>query len=119
VDAASGGRRDGRGEKRANCSIGRVKRLLALLAGGFGIGALLRRRRRAAALPEPADELRARLAETRSAPEREAPAPPPVAEPEPEPPAEVDGDEPPGDVAARRSDVHERARRAIDELGSS
>lgn len=115
MDAASGGRRDGRGEKRRECSIGRVKRLLALLAGGFGIGALLRRRRRAAALPEPADELRARLAETRTAPERKAPEPPPVAEPEP--PAAVEGDEPPGDVAARRSDVHERARRAIDELG--
>ena len=78
-----------------------MKRLLALLAGGLGIGALLRRRRRAAVAAAPADELRARLAETRAEP------------PGPEPP------EPAGDVASRRADVHERARRAIDELGGS
>jgi len=80
----------------AECSIARVKRLLALLAGGLGIGALLRRRTRLAG-DAPADELRAKLAANRD-----------DAEPEPE------GTAP--DLNGRRTDVHERARRAIDEL---
>jgi hypothetical protein len=84
-----------------------MKRFLALLAGGLGIRVLLRRRHRVAPLPAPADELRAKLAETR------------VAEPEtrlaePEAPASE-----PSDVAARRADVHERARRTLEELGGS
>jgi len=94
-----------------------VKRLLALLAGGLGLGALLRRRRRTVAAPAPgADDLRAKLAATRS-PVAE---PPPAAEESPapaEPPAPV---APPAaaedDVDARRADVHERARRALGEL---
>jgi len=84
-----------------------MKRFLALLAGGLGIRVLLRRRRRIAPLPAPADELRAKLAETR------------VAEPETrvsEP--EVPPEEAP-DVEARRADVHERARQALEELGGS
>ena len=76
-----------------------MKRLLALLLGGLGIRALLRRRGRAAPDGSPAEELRARLAETRE----------PEDAPEPDP----------ADVDARRADVHERARRAIDELGES
>jgi hypothetical protein len=80
-----------------------VKRLLALLAGGLGLRMLLRRtvfkgRSRPAPVSEPADELRAKLAETRS--EDEPPSP--------------NGNSP--DVDDRRADVHERARRAIDEL---
>jgi hypothetical protein len=74
-----------------------VKRLLALLLGGLGRRALLRRRSRAARGPSPADGLRAKLDETRV----EAPAAP---EPEAEPPAD------------RRADVHARARAAMDEL---
>jgi hypothetical protein len=80
-----------------------VKRLLALLAGVFGLRALLRRRPRPA-FPHgssPADELRTRLAESRAVPE------PPVADPEVEP-----------GVDERRADVHNRARGAIDELKS-
>lgn len=92
-----GSRRDGWGEKRRNCSIRRVKRLLALLAGGLGLRMLLRRKARPAPVTEPADELRAKLAETRS---DEAPS--------------SNGTDP--DVDGRRADVHERARRAIDEL---
>jgi hypothetical protein len=79
-----------------------VKGLIALVLGGFGLGAWLgRRRRRAAAVEElsPADELRARLAETR-------------AEPEPEPEPEVVE----ADPEARRREVHERARQSLDEL---
>jgi len=78
-----------------------VKRLLAALAGILGI-AWLRRRKQAPAAPavDPAEELRAKLAAQR--------------EPEPEPePAEQ-----PADVAARRQDVHDRARAAIDELST-
>lgn len=73
-----------------------MKRLLAVLVGGFGLRLLLRRRARVTAGPEPADELRAKLAETR-------------AEDEPHP---ADN----GSVDSRRADVHERARKAIDEL---
>jgi hypothetical protein len=74
-----------------------VKRFLALLLGGLGLGALLRRRRRRNTEPEysPADELKARLAETRAAEEE------PVLE---------------ADLEARRRDVHDRARGAIDDL---
>jgi len=80
-----------------------VKRLLALLAGGLGLTALLRRRRRPAAALDasPAHELRERLAESRAA-EAEQPATPAAA--------------PDSAVADRRRDVHERARGAIDEL---
>ena len=76
-----------------------MKRLLALVAGLFGVRALLRRRSRAA---PPVDALRAKLAESRTTAD-------PTAPPAPEPVDEVD---------ARRADVHERARRSIDELGS-
>jgi hypothetical protein len=82
-----------------------VKRLLAVFAGGLGIGALLRRRRRSSAPVQPesslADELRATLAESRAA-EAEAAVEPAPAE---------------TDVEARRREVHERAKRSIDELG--
>jgi hypothetical protein len=78
-----------------------VKRLFALLVGGLGIRALLRRRGHAVPVAPPVEELRAKLADVRSEPEKI-----PVEEPEP-------------DVDARRADVHERARKAIDELGGS
>jgi len=76
-----------------------VGRLIALLLGGFGLGAYLRRRRRHSE-PEysPADELRSKLAETRTA-----------EEPEPEQGPETELEE-------RRREVHERARGAIDDL---
>jgi hypothetical protein len=76
-----------------------MKRLIAVLAGLLGLRALLRRRARAAEGP-PVDELRAKLAESRAAEEQ-----PPDAEPGAP------------DVDARRAEVHERARQAIDELG--
>jgi hypothetical protein len=71
---------------------------LALILGGLGLGALLRRRRRKQAEPEfsPADELKAKLAETRVEEEEE-----PVLE---------------ADLEARRREVHDRARGAIDDL---
>jgi hypothetical protein len=73
-----------------------VKRLLALLVGGLGLRALLRRAGRPAPEPSPADELKAKLAAVKT---EEEPAPPP--EPGPD---------------ERRADVHSRARNAIDEL---
>jgi hypothetical protein len=84
-----------------------VKRLLALAAAGFGLRALLRRRSAGSrgpasppASPSAAD-LRAKLDEARSAVDDAAtPAAPADAE-----------------VEARRADVHERARKAIDDLG--
>jgi hypothetical protein len=80
-----------------------VGRLIALLAGGFGLLAFFRRRRRRgeAAEVSPADELKAKLAESRAS------------EPEPEPAAEPELE---NDLEARRREVRERARGAIDEL---
>jgi hypothetical protein len=78
--------------------IAGVKRLLALLLGGLGLRALFRRRTPAPLGPSPADDLRAKLDETRVETR-------PVVATEAEPPA--------GD---RRSDVHAKARAAIDEL---
>jgi hypothetical protein len=79
-----------------------VKRFLALLLGGLGIRALLRRRAPAPLGPSPADDLRAKLDETRVA------DPVPMVAPE-APPAETPVDD-------RRADVHARARAAMDDL---
>jgi hypothetical protein len=78
-----------------------VKRLVALAVGAFGVRALLRRHSHG---PAPADELRAKLAATKT-----------TVEPEPEATAP---DEPLDGVDTRRADVHARARQAIDELSS-
>jgi len=77
-----------------------VKRLLALLLGGLGLRALLRRRPAPASLESPALDLREKLAEARATVEEQ------VEEPEP---SETPVDD-------RRADVHARARAAIDEL---
>ena len=78
-----------------------MKRLLALLLGGLGLRALLRRSRpEPAPLERPADDLRQKLAEARATVEEQ------VEEPEP---SETPVDD-------RRADVHARARAAIDEL---
>jgi hypothetical protein len=77
-----------------------MKRLLALVAGGLGLRALLRRRSRPVLSPSPAEDLRAKLAQTKAS------------DPEPEPePAQ------PETVEDRRADVHAKARQAIDDLG--
>jgi hypothetical protein len=76
-----------------------MKRLLALVAGGLGLRAILKRRSRPAPLgPSPAEELRAKLAVTK--------------EPEPEPVPEPTVDD-------RRADVHARARQAMQDLGET
>ena len=105
-----GKRRDGRGEKRRQCSIGAVKRLLPLVLGAVGLTALLKRRREHEVEPwepaptaTPADDLKAKLAESRGGEEAESA--------EPEPPVVEDPD-----ADARRADVHARARQAMDEL---
>jgi hypothetical protein len=78
--------------------------LIALLAGALGAFAFWRRRRRRGADPQvsPADELKAKLAESRAGGEQDA---------EPEPELQTDLD-------ARRREVHDRARGAIDDLSS-
>jgi hypothetical protein len=83
-----------------------VGRLIALILGGFGVGAYLRRRRKRRAGHEysPAEELRSKLAEARS--EDAEPAQP---EPQSEPELE-------SDLEQRRREVHERARGSIDDL---
>ena len=79
-----------------------MKRLLALLLGGLGLRAYLRRRTAPALEPSPADDLRAKLAESRATVEAER--------------EDADSGETPVDVDARRADVHARARQAIDDL---
>ena len=76
-------------------------RLIALLLGGFGLGAYLRRRRRRQAEPaySPADELREKLADARAAGDEE--------------PAEQSLET---ELEQRRREVHDRARGAIDDL---
>jgi hypothetical protein len=84
-----------------------MKRFLAVAAGGLGLGALLRRRRRTADR-DPADELRTKLAESRTI----------VDEREADEAGETTVDQAPDpDPDARRRDVHARAREKLDELG--
>ncbi|HET8528203.1 MAG TPA: hypothetical protein VFL60_04775 [Gaiellaceae bacterium] len=84
-----------------------MRRLLAALAGLLGL-AWLRSRAQppAPSRPDPAEALRAKLAEARAADDREE------FEAGEKPVDEVPDD----DVAVRRREVHERARRQIDEL---
>ncbi len=88
-----------------------MKRWLAVVAGAFGLVAIVRRRRRRVARAEiaPADELRAKLAQTRVDESRGSV--------EPEAASAADGEAAPDKLAERRRDVHDRAREAIDELG--
>ena len=83
-----------------------MKRLLALVAGGLGLRALLKRRSRPALSPSPAEDLRAKLAQTK------------VVDPEPESQVEPESVEGRG-VNERRADVHAKARQAIDDLGKT
>jgi hypothetical protein len=87
-----------------------MKRLLALLAGGLGLGALLRRRRRRrhARVPSPAEDLRAKLQSSKGL----------EAERTEFESGETSVDQV-LDVDIRRADVQARARRAIDELSGS
>lgn len=85
-----------------------MRRGLAWLAGALGIAALLRALRRrhaepadASPAPDPADELRAAIAET-----REDEAAEPAAEETP----------PPASLEERRRAVHERAQEAIEAM---
>jgi hypothetical protein len=81
-----------------------VKRLLAAAAALLGIAYF---RRKQPVQPDPADELRAKLAQARAADDRE----------------EFEAGEKPvdevPDVDERRRDVHERARAQIDELSQN
>jgi hypothetical protein len=86
-----------------------VKRLTAWLAGALGGAAVYRAwRRKPAPLPpepDPADELKAKLAEARAAGDDRAEFEA----------GETPVDEAP-DVDVRRASVHEQARAAIDEM---
>ena len=100
-----------------------MRRLTAWIGGAVGgITAyrFLRRERAATAPPEPetaaeqderADELRARLAESRA-------AEPVVAEPPAEPMSEEEPAAEPESPDARRRQVHEEGRSALDEMQS-
>jgi hypothetical protein len=109
-------RRDGCGEKLRQCSIGAVRGILVFVAGGLGLGALWRRRRRKTGRDaerelryddgrDPAEELRVKLAQTQAKAAEDAAA------------EEPEDEASPLDPQSRRRDVHERARASIDELG--
>jgi hypothetical protein len=84
-----------------------VKRLLAAAAALLGIAYFRRKQSVQPVQPDPADELRAKLAQARAADDRE----------------EFEAGEKPvdevPDVDERRRDVHERARAQIDELSQN
>jgi hypothetical protein len=98
-----------------------MKRLLALVAGGLGLRALLKRLSRPVLSPDPAEHLRAKLARTKSqetptksqeTPTKSQETQTTAQEPAPEPEAAQ-----PETVEDRRADVHAKARQAIDDLG--
>jgi len=80
-----------------------MKRLLALLAAGLGLRALLKRRARRTPAATPADDLRAKLAAAKA----EEQAAQEAQEEAPQPEQTVEG---------RRADVHANARRTIEDL---
>ena len=77
-----------------------MKRLLALLLGGLGLRALLKRSR-APLGPSPADDLKAKLAEAKATADAQVEDAEEHLEPT---------------VDDRRADVHARARQTLDEL---
>jgi hypothetical protein len=91
-----------------------VRGLLVALAGGLGLGAFWRRHRRKPAAegwsselgPDPAEELRTKLAESKE-----------TTEAEPAVQATGDPDASPLDPEVRRRGVHDHARASMDELG--
>ena len=111
-------------------------RLLTGLAGALGLAWLWRRLHPPQAPPEaprhdPADELRAKLAQAREAaddrvefdaaegqPVDEVERPPPAAEQEPEPQSEAERDrEATLSLDERRRAIHEKAQQALGEMG--
>jgi MYXO-CTERM domain-containing protein len=97
-------------QEGGQCSIAAMKHPLAWLLGGFAVFGFLRRRREAPAGPDPrADELRRKLAESRSM----------VEERDRFEAAEVTIDlaEPaPVDPEARRRAVHDAGRAAVERM---
>jgi hypothetical protein len=93
-----------------------MKGWVALAAGGFGLAAYVRRRRKQHDRAElaPADELRAKLAESRV---DEPPVGEPLESAVPEPTPVPEPDREPDQLDDRRRGVHDRARAAIDDLG--
>jgi hypothetical protein len=97
-----------------------VRRLFTWLAGAAGGVAAYRaatrhREQPAPVVADPAEELRAKLAQVRETEETEEPEEPeePPQEPEMQPESEA-----PMDADARRRAVHENARAALDEMRS-
>ena len=91
-----------------------MRALLALLVGAFGLGAWLRRRQRLQPRAydfSPAEELRAKLAESRA-------AEPVVEEAPPEPVADEEPAGEPESPEDRRRRVHEEGRATLDEMHS-
>ena len=101
-------------QEGGQCSIAAMKHPLAWLFGGFALFGFLRRRREAPAGPDPrADELRRKLAESRSIVEERdefeaAEVTVDLAEPAPAP----------ADPEARRRAVHDAGRETLERMRS-
>ncbi|MGZ5772625.1 MAG: hypothetical protein ACXWJ1_17085, partial [Caldimonas sp.] len=118
------GRRDDEAGSGSECSIGRVKRLYAWVAGAAGGLAAYRavKGRRLRPRPEPgacadarAEALKARLRQARkAADDRDSESGVPDAEAGPLDPRPLDPE--PLDPGARRAQVHEQGRAALDEM---
>ena len=98
-------------QEGGQCSIAAMKHPVAWLFGGFALFGFLRRRREAPAGPDPrADELRRKLAESRSI----------VEERDEFEAAEVTVDlaepAPPADPEARRRAVHDAGRETLERM---
>jgi MYXO-CTERM domain-containing protein len=96
-------------QEGGQCSIAAMKRPLAWMLGGFAVFGFLRRRREVPSGPDPrADELRRKLAESRSI----------VEERDEFEAAEVTVDraEPAEDPASRRRAVHDAGRAAVERM---
>ena len=96
-----------------------MKRLLALVAGGLGLRAFLKRRSRTSLGPSPADDLRTKLAEAKATVEaqiEDADSGETTIDEAADPPS-AGADE--QGVDERRADVHAKARQAMQDLGDS
>ncbi len=118
------GRRDGRGEKWSQCTIGPVRGALLVVGGAVGAAAIWHKRHRRVqpALPagsDPAQALRAKLAARKAAGLEEPPGEERPGEERISESPESLSDVSPLDPETRRRALHKQTRASMDQLGSA